>query len=481
MTRWLQRAPTRTTVLVLLGALVLSAMSANPALSAASVLLLAALVGLLWRPGEPPALLFAMAYHWVQASILVLDANLRGRPLADMGLGDAVVPATWLTLAGVLAVAVGMRIGAGPSRAAAQVPQMLAMVREFSIIRLFWTTLLAIAAVLLVGQVAYIVPGLTQPLLALAAVRWAVVLVFTYVVFVRHEGYGLLAIVFLVELGIGVAGFFSDFKTVLVVMAIAGAAAPGALRGARFGVIASIAVAVIALGVVWSGVKMEYRYFLNQGTGQQVVLVPVADRMAKLAELVGDLDGPRLATSTQALAQRLSYVDYFGQVLRHVPARLEHTGGQLWGEAISRTLVPRLIDPDKPVIDDSERTSRYIGARVAGAAEGASISLGYIAESYIDFGAALMHLVLLAWGVAVGFAWRTLQRAGPWPLLGHACAAVLVALYASVLEQSNLKMFAAITVGLVVLHLARWLGGRTFLRLTLRPLPRAAGPRHAAA
>ncbi|TZF85234.1 hypothetical protein, partial [Cognatilysobacter lacus] len=100
-------------LVVVAGLALLALISANPLLTFASVLLPVVLAALLWRPGEPPALLYAMGYHWIQASILVFYADLGGLAMQDIGYGPMVEKATWLTLAGVLAVAVGLRAGAG--------------------------------------------------------------------------------------------------------------------------------------------------------------------------------------------------------------------------------------------------------------------------------------------------------------------------------------------------------------------------------
>src|SRR4029077_15218000 len=44
-------------------------LSANPSLTPVAVFLLPVIVGLLWRPGEPPVLVFGVAVQWLQASL----------------------------------------------------------------------------------------------------------------------------------------------------------------------------------------------------------------------------------------------------------------------------------------------------------------------------------------------------------------------------------------------------------------------------
>ena len=434
---------------------VLSLASANPLLTMGSLVLLALLFLLLWRPGEPPALLFAMGYHWMQASILVLYADVDRHQLETLGYGAKVQAATWLTLLGVLAVALGMRLGAGRNYGPVARDSVSIIASLLSVRRLFLASLGGIAFSLIANRFAFAIPGLVQPILALTLLRWVVEYLFAYTVLAQHRGFGLLAIVFVVEVAIGFLGFFSNFRTVLIIMLLAALTSPGALRGLRRRTAIALGIAVLGLAVLWTGVKPEYREFLNQGSGQQVVLVPVSERVGKLAELVGDMTTERVGESLVALVERVTYVYYFGQAMETVPKDLPYEHGLLWREAIAGALVPRLLNPSKRIIDDSERTSYYTGNRVAGAEEGTSISLGYVAESYIDFGPAGMMAPLFLWGLFAGWLYRILVRSTRFPLVGYGCGTVLVALGASVLEQSNLKMVSAFLLGFLVLFAAQ--------------------------
>ena len=90
---------------------------------------------LLWRPGESPILLFIFCYQWLQASTTIFLANWRGIDInltaVSAGWGSYKVYgvdiwlATLLSLLGLVALALGMRLGAGPQR-----PQIAALVRN---------------------------------------------------------------------------------------------------------------------------------------------------------------------------------------------------------------------------------------------------------------------------------------------------------------------------------------------------------------
>lgn len=456
--------------------------STNTLLTMASLLALGAIIKLLWRRGEPPILLFAMAYHWVQACVMTLVANLRGQSLEDYAGIPTMQAAAWLTLAGVLAVALGMFSG---SKLWEPVPTITPS-REhgirLSIQRLFIAALVAIGASDWASAFAYNIPALTQPLLSLVNLHWVVVFMLVFEVVSQRRGYPKLVLVIALEIAAGFIGYFSGFKNILFLTVLAILAVPGALRGVRLRMVSLITACVLLLAVVWVGIKRDYRQFLNMGTGDQVVLVPVDKRIEKLLELVGDFNREKLRNSLEALGDRLTYVSYFAEAMQAVPRVIPHEGGKLWWEAVENVLVPRFLNPDKRSVNDSERTSYYTGGWVAGVQEGTSISLGYIAESYIDFGPMFMFLPLFLWGYLVGACHRLLTRRTRYPLLGQAISTVVIYLNASILESSNVKMFGGLVMGVIVLHVFQKKAGRRFIGLlstvSSPPLAREANPSH---
>src|SRR5436309_9817474 len=99
------------------GILALAAiLTTNALLTSASVLTLLLLVRLLWRPAEPPALLFAAGFQWLQVSTLVFVADYDKMPVSQLSFSAHVETAIWLSLVGVGALAIGMRLGAGRLR-----------------------------------------------------------------------------------------------------------------------------------------------------------------------------------------------------------------------------------------------------------------------------------------------------------------------------------------------------------------------------
>ena len=299
---------------------------------------------LLWRPGEAPILLFVFGYQWLQASISVFHANWLGVRVPRLTVwGGDPERAIVLSLLGLLVLACGMRLGAGKWRSEdGYSARVVSSSRPIAM----WFGLYAIAFVVafIAQSLAWVIPGLSQPLLAMAGLKWAFFFMLAYASFMQQTGakhYFVAA--FALELALGIGGYFSDFKTVMfftlfAVMASGVRISPPTLIG--FGVLGAMA---LAFGLVWTAIKGEYRSFVSQGQRAQIVEVGYVERLNKISELVGELDLTSLEFAADKMVRRLSYVEYFGAVLDYVPRIVPHEDGALWWDAISRPFMPRLL------------------------------------------------------------------------------------------------------------------------------------------
>jgi hypothetical protein len=216
--------------------------------------------------------------------------------------------------------------------------------------------------------------------------------------------------------------------------------------------------------LTWQAIKGEYRLFLNQGTSTQQVLVSFPDKVQYLASAVSDLRLADMVNASGSLISRLGYTDFFALSIRSVPDRVDYQYGALWGEAFERTLTPRVFFPDKSNVDDSTRTREFTGLNVAGADDGASIGLGYVAETYIDFGPFLLLFVTFALGVFWGATYRFLLHRSKFLLLSFCLAAVYVLPGAMLMERSNIKIVGGSAGYLLVIAPFLHLFGTKILR-----------------
>lgn len=406
---------------------------------------------LLWRPGENPILLFVFAYQWLQASALVFLANARDETLDYIGkFGGQVDTATTLTLCGLIAFALGLFMGAGP-RSPIRGAHAHKQAARQSLPRWFGLYLAAVVVSIVLQLGASVVPGLSQPLLALAALKWVFFFILAFAAMARKQAlHPLFVLAFLGEFIAGVGGYFSDFKTVFFVTAMAAIAAGVRLSARATAGLGACVVILAMTSVVWTAVKEDYRNFVSGGEAAQIVTVGYGERVGKLSQLIEELTRHQLEDAAETLVRRVAYVEFFAAVLDQVPGLIPHADGSILKDAVARPFMPRIFFPNKSVIDDSERTNYYTGIGVAGADHGTSISLGWLAECYIDFGPWGMLVEALGIGALYGMIYRLFvdnPRIGP--LMGGAMA-LGVLFFAAALESSLTKVIGAVAVNLLM-------------------------------
>jgi hypothetical protein len=268
------------------------------------------------------------------------------------------------------------------------------------------------------------------------------------------------------EVVVGFSGFFSGFKQVFFVLAVAYLAIGLRVSGRRIAFLSATGTTVIALAIVWMTVREDYRYFINAGTGAQVVKRTMESRFNKLTELISEADSENYLKGAERLVERIAYVDMFAYVLKRVPASIPHENGRLWGRAVRHVLMPRVLFPEKARLkSDSELTMRYTGLMLASEGQGTSISMGYMAESYIDFGPLGMYVPIFMLGLLWGGMYRYFLSSGSPRIVGHAVA-VTVLINANQFEMQSTKLMGgmlmsflvmALLLMVVVPHLRAWI------------------------
>jgi hypothetical protein len=429
----------------------LALLSANPLLTLGCVLTLLILARLLWRPGEPPVLLFTAGYQWIQVSTLVFVADYGSQPITKLSGSAQVESAIWLSLCGLIVLATGMRLGVRrlelPDRTKAD-----RQLRDLSVDRVFGLYILSALFAVVAPYVAWRILPLAQILLILGNIKWAFYILLGYATLRRRTKIGYLVIATLLEFLAGI-GFFAEFKTVFFVLALVltGLQVKLSLRTLFVGT--ALGVLVVIAGIGWMGIREEYRTYLNQGTGQQVVLVTPVEQVKVFAQLVGDLDEESVSGSVAMMLKRIAYVDFFAAVLDYVPKQRAHENGALLWQAITHVLVPRFLYPNKPVLEsDSEITIRYTGLSVASGDQGTSIGIGYMGEAYVDFGRVGMHFPIFAFGLLWGFMYSWMVRNSGLVVTGLAFASVLL-LSANQFEIAQVKLLGGMLARFIVLAL----------------------------
>lgn len=418
----------------------------------------------LWRQGEPPILMLVFGYQWLQAAIALFYGNLLGVSAASWTEhGGQHETAILLLLNGLNVLALSIRAGAGRlnvglsdrlrSLVSAHPQKTWFMVYAFTWVfsqACLWGTSLS--------------AGLYQPLLFLSQIKWAGFFLVTLSTFsMPGQPKMLWLVAFIVELATSVGGYFSSFSDIFFYTLVSIAACRVRLGARTLFPLIIVGSVMLVFGIVWSGVKKEYRQYVSAGLDAQVVTIGYTERIQKLTELVSEMDGAAMGKATDTLISRMMYFEFFGLVLDRVPSGTPHTGGELWGQALTLPFTPRLLFPDKPKIDDTELTSRFTGIHAAAWSNDVSISMGYMAEAYIDFGPVLMYVAIAALGLAMGGIYRwLLSQPGERLIIGAALAPVALMNFHA-LESSIFKMLPPLVLSVIgCWFILTFLGPRLF-------------------
>ena len=466
--------------------LILASMTANPLLTVACCCFIAVSFRLLWRRGEPPILLLVVLFQFAQVSTRVFEADAKGVAIAELSrtAAPSLERAIWLSLGALLIIAIGMRVGAGRRREHAA-STIQAEIAGLSSIRVFMTYLVLAALGQVLAFVTWIYLPLSQVFIALAGLKIIPFFILACLVLTHRRGYRMLAIALGLEVVLGFGGYFSEFKTAFFVLIFAASAARVRLSYRQMTAAGAMGAALLSLALLWTAVKSEYRVYLNQGTHSQAVLVPWMDRIRHIGSAVQHAGISDLAAAVQPSIDRLSYVDFFAATLQYVPGSVPHTDGSIWSGAVRHTLMPRLLFPNKPVLtSDSWITRRFTGLQVAGSDEGTSIGIGYVAESYVDFGTTAMWYPLFGLAMVWGWMYRKLLRWARYRVIAYGVAMICL-LPAMLFETATAKQLGSglsrfIVMSIVIVlyekRLWGWMSTSGRARWPSGTTPRSPGP-----
>jgi len=316
--------------------------------------------------------------------------------------------------------------------------------------------------------------SLSQQFDALARIQIiAGFLLFTTVLSVGR-GTKLLVAVVAVEIIIGLSGILSNFRGVFIFLGIAAIAARMRLSAtAVMGSVAAFTV-LISLGLFWTAVKTEYRDFLLQGEDIQFTRRPLGERFAYLGSLAlssGSLDW---TSASYTMLSRFAYVDIFGSVIGYTEGTRSETHLRQWQESFDHIFKPRVFFPNKPMLSDTETYARLTGTDPELVLRNAtSISVGYMAENYVDLGFPGMLVGIFALGVIIAGAVRYFMRRDlPWMVRQGIVLALLYSVGGNGVEVSMPKVLGATIMFFIVYallarfvlpYLLRWLDTRAEL------------------
>jgi hypothetical protein len=445
--------------------------STAPWLVLASGATLSLIILLLWQGDDPPILLLPALFQWTEVAIVPISTIWLKIPLSELSpFGADINRSSIYGLLGISALAIGMAVGKGRS----QRPSFMARLREEAERWPVGQTL-AVSLILVVGGYGLIflsgVAGpLREPLNQASGIKYIGLFLLTFLCLTRKRNYGILLAVMFFEVGFGLTGFFADFKNSILTFFVAAITARPKTKITDLFIVSFAGSLILVVAVFWSAIKPDYRDFVNKGTGAQIIAVPLSERIDFLADSAGRFDEQMAADGFQRLVARHGYVEFLGLVMTYMPSSLPYQNGEITMSVVRHITVPRILWPEKPVLaNDTEIMSKLTGLPMTWN-EDTSISVGYLAELYADFGYIGGLISAFMIGFIVGLAYRFTRNQFTYSAIICAGLCLLLALPIAYFGTAYVKMVGAFVMSFVVVLILGRFAMPVLLTRTVSPV-----------
>ena len=389
-------------------------MSDEPLLFFYAGALLLYILKIFWRSNESKHLLVNLLLYWAVVAILIPYAELTNKPLNDLvRYGKSNIRlASWIGLFALTAYLLGIQI---------QIKNIKRVDEEslFSLLRgydsnkiLLLYVIVSLLSAALNSSIIHIPGG--QLLLAVSYLKWVLLTFLIIHTLVVPNNKKLVVFIFIAEVLLSFSGFWAAFKDYVLVALGAYLIFIPKLNLRTYFLLFTVFAFSILLAVIWTFSKGEYRNYLTGGERSQVIVKEDnIGNINKFYEIVqtnfsNENFSENFFIGLENLIYRVSYVEFLAMTIKQVPTYLPHEEGSLLISAVEHVVKPRILFPNKKSIYDSELTSKYTGVQFSGVEQGASFSLGTVAESYIDFGKYYMFIPIIFFGLWVGWMYKYL-------------------------------------------------------------------------
>jgi hypothetical protein len=237
---------------------------------------------------------------------------------------------------------------------------------------------------LFLSALAFQLSGLTQLIVSVKNLKWFFFTLFVILAINKKELIPQLIVFSIFEFVFGFFSFFSDFKTIIFYIILVFLFYLTKVNLKQILLAMLVGSILFYIGVRWTAIKGEYRSFLNQGNKTQSVIVDrnaAFNKLMELSENETDFD-----KSAAQFFDRVQYTYHLAKAMERVPFVLPYEDGKNWLSILAYVTTPRFLNPDKEINQTSVKATKYTGIAYLGYQSGVSFSLGYFADSYVDFG-----------------------------------------------------------------------------------------------
>lgn len=351
---------------------------------------------------------FAVLQFWLSITIKLFYADFSGVPYVGLSSSVNIVQTTYLSLTGFCVFCFGLWLAVKDLKLTNEkMNELFSSPVNFKRILIVYAVVSVLNTTL--KSFVFFIPGLAQLFSGLLQMKLGFLFLLLFYAFKTRKNLWLVLFIIIVEIILSLFSYFSSFKDIIITAIVIIALFP-----IRLSVRESVFAFILAGGFlysifIWQTVKGDYRKFLSAGERSQNVVVSQEDALKKLQELSEKSGNANKDDVLYQTIDRVSYIEFFSQSTENVPLRIPYENGRLWTENILHVLQPRIFFPNKEAIDDSKMVNKYATRKVAGAKQGASFSLGFMAESYIDFGPYFMFIPIFLVGWLLGFIYKTIM------------------------------------------------------------------------
>ena len=381
--------------------------SAQPLLVFCSLALLYIIYRLFWTDGVPKVLFIGLIYFWLSITAKIFYADFTGLNYENLSSSPLIIETTYVALLCLGVFAVGLHLTSKNVLRKVYVSYTETFGYNVNKVIIFYV-IMAIGSGLLAG-ILFVYPAFSQLFNALILIKMGLLFLLIHTVYAQKKSMWVIVAIVGFEVILSFVSFFSSFKDILITVAIVFSFYPIKISAKQYIGNIVLAFGIIYLLLIWQTIKGDYRSFLNKGTNTQTVQVTTQEALREIQDLAAKATPfDRNSNVIYSTIDRLSNIEFFSQAMSRVPKDIPYTEGKLWLNNITHVLTPRILNPDKEAIDDSKMVNQYCTQKVATAAQGASFSLGFLAESYIDFGPYLMYIPVFLIGCLFGFIYTLL-------------------------------------------------------------------------
>ena len=465
----------------IIGCSFLCLLSFNSAVWLEAGLALLVSIALVYRQQRTyPALMWALGINWLGIVGAIATADLQGMNFADTIKGPSHVEAVQLSLVSLIVFAAGIASGLGVASKQSKLVEE-GGAESFEYVIDLRRGMITYFGALIVAEIGVwftrFIPQLQQQFYMLQMLKFACIYLVATAVFSTGRGYLWLSVMLAIEVVTGMTGYFGAFKEGFFIVFIA-LLATGQRSSKRIWVFGTTAaICLVMLSLVWTSVKKDYRHWVSGNTGEQIVARSFHERANWMLDHIS-LSNIDYSRALRDMTERVDNTEIYALYLARADAGYVVDLPSRYLGAFKNILMPRILFPDKGVINDSYFTRAMTGLNINNQT---SISMGYIAEAQYDFGIPLMFVPIFIIGMVVALAGRYfMNREVPYVIRQAFATTVL---FNSLMFGSNFdKALGGFLMELIVLALvlrfaypplAGWLAGRRrmpkrLLRLSAR-------------